>query len=521
MRFDFHKMFFAMLFSGSVFGQQVSDTSVFLWIADEPVKVWEFETLRPKLGGHTFDEKVSRFIDFKMKALYARELKKDTLGYFDYHTEAYKSALARPYLTDTSTLEKLLRDAYDQSRYDLRADHILIAASPFDTPEDTLKAYRKISEAYGALSSGKPFEEVAQKYAQDTVEVGQTYFTSLQFMYPFEKVAYQTKPRTYSKPFRSALGYHIVYVRDKRKAVGEYQMAHIYIHRGDAAAHEMQRVYNQLEQGVPFDTLVTRYSQDARTNKRGGVLPPFTVGQISSSFEDQVLNLKVGDCSKPFETAYGWHIIKLLRRKVPGLQPYKDFEKIIRRKLLESSDRLDVVNQALYHRLLKVLRVERNAQTISDMGAYLNTPEALDDVRDAYGRLEILRVGSVSYSVSDFIHFWDKEVRKHLEQGKKVWLAYLIDRYCREKVLQYNKDYLLDTYTEVRRKLHIFQEELLVTDVSYQVVWNPLGASSASSLTDTEKREFDLEAHWLGDLRAKYKVRINPEVKSFLRLKNR
>jgi parvulin-like peptidyl-prolyl isomerase len=56
----------------------------------------------------------------------------------------------------------------------------------------------------------------------------------------------------------------------------------------------------------------------------GGVLPEFGVGTYAGIFEDMFLNCNQGDISKPFATAYGWHILKLLEK--PISKTFEDVE---------------------------------------------------------------------------------------------------------------------------------------------------------------------------------------------------
>src|SRR5207244_4104772 len=93
--------------------------------------------------------------------------------------------------------EKLTREAYEHSTQEVKASHILIQIAPTSTPEDTLKAFKKINEIRSRILSGEDFEKLAQELSEDPsakLNGGSLgYFTAMQMVYPFEKAAYDTK----------------------------------------------------------------------------------------------------------------------------------------------------------------------------------------------------------------------------------------------------------------------------------------------------------------------------------------
>ncbi|HUN67078.1 MAG TPA: peptidylprolyl isomerase [Bacteroidota bacterium] len=71
-------------------------------------------------------------------------------------------------------------------------------------------------------------------------------------------------------------------------------------------------VIRQARAGVPFDTLVMRYSEDPSARANGGDLYYFTGGVMVKAFEDAVYGMKVGEMSAlPTRSNFGYHIIKV------------------------------------------------------------------------------------------------------------------------------------------------------------------------------------------------------------------
>lgn len=75
---------------------------------------------------------------------------------------------------------------------------------------------------------------------------------------------------------------------------------------------EAQAVLDRLEAGEEFDAIAQEVSLDS-TAANGGLLGPFTKGQMVPEFEEAVLSGTNGEViSEPVQTQHGYHIIKVL-----------------------------------------------------------------------------------------------------------------------------------------------------------------------------------------------------------------
>lgn len=83
----------------------------------------------------------------------------------------------------------------------------------------------------------------------------------------------------------------------------------------------------KIKAGADFAELAKQNSGDPGSKDQGGDLGFFVRGQMVPQFEEAAFSLKPGEVSEPFETQFGWHIVKLdLRRerKVPPFEAIKD-----------------------------------------------------------------------------------------------------------------------------------------------------------------------------------------------------
>jgi peptidyl-prolyl cis-trans isomerase D len=78
-----------------------------------------------------------------------------------------------------------------------------------------------------------------------------------------------------------------------------------------AAEKKIKEIEQQLKKGESFAKLAEQYSQDTGSAQKGGDLGLFGHGAMVKPFDDAVFKLKVGEVSKPVQTEYGYHLIKL------------------------------------------------------------------------------------------------------------------------------------------------------------------------------------------------------------------
>jgi peptidyl-prolyl cis-trans isomerase SurA len=174
------------------------DSEVILEVGDEKVTTAEFLHIYTKNNRHqelsyaldSLKAYMDLFVNFKLKVVEAKSLGLDTVKSFRSELNGYRNQLAQPYLTDKSVEEELVREAYERSKYDVKASHILIKLDPEITGKDTLEAYQKAESVREKILEGADFETLAKKYSEDeSVRYNKGnlgYFTVFGMVYPFE-----------------------------------------------------------------------------------------------------------------------------------------------------------------------------------------------------------------------------------------------------------------------------------------------------------------------------------------------
>lgn len=138
------------------------------------------------------------------------------------------------------------------------------------------------------------------------------------------------------------------YTNEMGKSVNkatEYVLAHIFFspHKNsnaNAALTRAQQALQELKAGKNFELLVTKYTDEESTSNNG-YLGTFKTGEFSSEMELAVRNLNVGETSDIVKSRSGYHILKLLSKKMipdPNFEKNKDryrgllFEKVFKRQ---------------------------------------------------------------------------------------------------------------------------------------------------------------------------------------------
>jgi len=107
------------------------------------------------------------------------------------------------------------------------------------------------------------------------------------------------------------------------KADEEVRARHILVDSKDKA----REVYEKLAHGSDFAQLAKEYSKDPGSKDQGGELGFFGRGQMVPQFEEAAFRLKKGEIGEPFESQFGWHIVRIddrRQRAAPAFEAVKE-----------------------------------------------------------------------------------------------------------------------------------------------------------------------------------------------------
>ncbi|MEP6676116.1 MAG: peptidylprolyl isomerase [Ferruginibacter sp.] len=442
-------------------------------------------------------EYLDLYIKFKLKVKAAREMKLDTLEALKSDVISFRNQIQDGYMTDEKGLNFLVDEAFDRSQKDLHVLHFFIALDVKGS-DDTTLAFKAINETYNQLQAGKTnytdiSKDITTKYIPlKNNDLG--FITAFSIPYNYENIVYGLKPGTVSKPYRSKTGYHIFKVIDERKSAGRWKIAQILLAFPPAANDESIKAvkstadvyYNELMKGADFSEMAKKHSEDKLTYLTGGEMPEFTTGKYDLAFESEVFKLKKdGEISKPFTSAFGYHIIKRVAVTVtpadkndPGYM-YELKQKVMQNERANTAREKfvkDVTRQLGFKKTTTVKDAElfRYADSMNS-----STTQAMIKKIPVSGKV-IFSFGNYNVTASDWLNFVkdykSSELYKN-ENGKE-----LLDKYVEITALEYYKKRLEEFNPEFNYQMQEFREGNMLFEIMERNVWSTAAADSIGLL---------------------------------------
>ncbi len=503
---------------------QAQNDPVLFTVDGTPVHVSEFDYIYSKSKIDTasysrasLEEYLELYKNFKLKVRRAKEMKLDTIPSLQKELAGYRKQLANSYLVDKEVTDKLVREAYDRSLYDVDFSHIMIALPPDASKKDVKIAEQKLMDARKKLERGSSFEEVAKNVSEDKntrANGGKMGYLTALFpdgFYNLESAVYNTKVGKVSDMVRTVAGLHLVKVNQKRDARGQMEIAHILIRKAkDPKGMPLNKVkidsiYQQLKDGADFKTLAKDFSQDNKTAKKGGYIG--FIG-VRHPFEAAAFSIKEdGGFSEPIQTSVGWHIIKRINKK--PVDAFEIAKRRIQTKMQESQkktkypnfNRLNNARNSMIERIKKEGNFQENT-------AVLNTfISSLDSVFITYKwkapkkdipkdkLFSLGKGGEYVASLGEFQNFCQRNSKrmrlgKRMERKDLVHLLY--NEFIDDSCIKYEETQLEVKYPEFKSLMREYEEGILLFEATKILVWDKASQDSVglSKFFDTQANNY-------------------------------
>ncbi len=384
-----------LLTAGSLKAQH--NNAIAFEIGDDKVTVAEFKEQFLKGMGNTLDanmtaaekrKAVNEYADLyinyltKLKDAYAMGL--DTSNSLRHELRRYRSELAAPLLIDSSSMQRLLKEAYERNHYALHAYHILIPCTRNASPADTLKAFQRSMEIYNRLKDGNEvFRDVALEVSTEQLlkdpeakimnkkpyDGDLPYFSVFNMVYPFETAAYKLEVGEISRPVRSQYGYHIIYLEDKVPYMGRTSLQHIWVSANadkERAEQRINEAYQLLLEGQQFAIICRNYSDDRSTAQNGGLMPDLPMEQLPKEYVQKLSTMQEGTYSAPFQTQYGWHILYCVSKE--QLPAFEALVPVYQQRMTRDAERANVSRRVFAQQSMQKYGCQDYTQTYTTVG---------------------------------------------------------------------------------------------------------------------------------------------------------
>ena len=228
---------------------------------------------------------------------------------------------------DVFSFYKTYKDSLPVFPLEAKIRHILIKTEPSDNIKK--EAVNLLKEIKNRILSGESFGELAQSFSMDPGskknggELGWVKRGSL--LKNFEERVFTIKTNTISDPVETEVGYHILEVFERKG--NSARVRHILISpqttkKDEALAFSFaEKIKDSCLTVNDFKKYSKKYSKDTQTADIGGdlgwIIPKtYPIQEIGQA----VSIIKIGVCSSPVNSSYGFHLLWLEKIK-PGGKP--------------------------------------------------------------------------------------------------------------------------------------------------------------------------------------------------------
>ncbi len=461
------------LISGILFAQQ---KDILITIGGYEISKAEFERIYKKNNQSLADDSgikspedyVKLYIDFKLKVIEAMRLKMDTVKSFKEELAGYRKELAAPYLTDMQFDEALVKELYERLKLEVNASHILFSVGAGVSDEEEQKILEKTLIVRQEILNGKDFNEAAYKHSDDPSAKSNRgklgYFSAFQMVTPFENQAFKTPVGQVSQPVRTSFGYHLIKVHDVRENQGEIKVAHImkmFPREGEfdktILKAEIDKVYEKLIQGAPFEEMVKQFSDDKNSVAKNGEMPWFSTNRMIPEFSQPAFTLKnIGDMTPPIETPYGYHIIKKLgHRPVP---PFDEMRADIENRIKKDPDRSNSTRKIFIEKL-------KQEYGFNELKENITRIEKMDIDSDISENPLLFSFGPEDFFLDDF-----KLFLKKINITKGLFSDYY-DAWAESEIIGFEDARLEEKYPDFKYLMQEYHDGLLFFNIMEEKIW--------------------------------------------------
>jgi peptidyl-prolyl cis-trans isomerase SurA len=261
-----------------------------------------------------------------------------------------------------------------------------------------------------------------------------------------------------------------------------------------AAQSKIDDIYQKLQQGEKFEELAKQFSEDKSSSSRGGVLARFGSGQLSAEeFENIAFTLTPENpISAPFQTRFGWHIVKLIEKH--ALKSFDEMKVELESKV-GKDDRSRLITNSLNEKLQKKYAPKRDAKLyallVKSVTADFYESKWEVPANKAFAA-KLVGVGAKEISGNDFLAYLKDQQKSGLKIKPVASLVdYLYKQYLEEQLSNYYTDNLEQEFPEFATVMEEYRDGLLLFDLMEKEIWEKSKTDTLGLHSFFETRKFN------------------------------
>jgi peptidyl-prolyl cis-trans isomerase SurA len=481
------KLLISSLLLGTAILAIAKGDPVLMTINGKDIKLSEFEYLYHKnsqqqVEKETLEQYVDRFVLYKQKVADAEAAGIDTTEVFIKEFEGYQKDLAAPYMTEDTTYHwQMVQEAYERFKTEVDIDHFMM---PLGANEQaTQDNLNRMDSLRNCILAGEKWEDLAMQYSSDPSKQRNHghygYISAGMFPYSFENEVFNTPVGEVSKPFKTPYGIHMIRVNKTRER-NDVHAKHILKLFPREATEEQKAVCKQqidsiyalLKAGADFEELAKAESQDGSA-RNGGDLGWFGRGRMVQPFEDVAFNLADGEISEPFETQFGYHIMKKVGH---GVAPLSELRNNIEAAIARD-ERADLIKKRRQDDLKSKYNYKFNPElepyfvsklaengNVLDSAFIVNTIKGSNMPMFTYGDNKSVNVASLLPLLNTKLKLEDPVAAKNL-------LILSAESLVDKALSDYHAGELLKNNPDYRNLLNEYRDGMMLFEISNRRVW--------------------------------------------------
>ncbi len=419
------------------------------------------------------------YVEYRIKLYegYRQGLDKDPEILSEYNS--YASEAATRFWIENEIKEKRIETFKERFEHELKAFHILKELPQDAPPQDTLEVYRELMAVRDSLLNGADPEEMNQKHSSkregNPVGGRVQWITAGNTIQPFEDALYQLHVGEVSLPVRTQFGYHLIILEDKRPRSPHRLVKHIYFRKQEdgAGLEKAAQAYEALQSDTTWSDAVQAYTEDPSTKNRDGQVGWVGYGtRYPFEFIEAVMEASPeSSFSRPVETSYGAHIIKIDSVRTFLTEEEKE-EFILNR--LRSLDRLDPDKDDVYERIAAETGLRVDHQTFSSLNDMLSMvphqPELVTLADSELRTQPLFTAFDSTYSVNHFLEWVDRTTDSP-EEAQET--SEYLENYKKSVIDEHIVDYTIEKFPEFADEARHFLNGLIVFRINEENIWSP------------------------------------------------